>query len=259
MKKRMSQYEDSINRYETYTTSGLPTQPLLGRVDAFPKPAPLSTRLICEMIGTCLFVFFGAGVATQHQPQFDVLPVSVAHALTAMWLIYVFGDVSGAHFNAGPIIVALIDRKLGLIEAIAYLSAQGIGTMIAGGLLCAIYGTNTNLGIPHLIDDTKDYQGFLLEFICTTILSFVINFTTSFNTQKEAAFPIGLTVLSCFLLAAGRDGSALNPWRWLGPAVFTNRYDSYCWIYIIGPIGGFIHGYIIFRLYRYIWQSSCWN
>ncbi|CAF0995149.1 unnamed protein product [Adineta steineri] len=143
-----------------------------------------------------------------------------------------------------------------IVEIIGYLVSQAIGALIGGALLLALYGSDNTLGTPALSPGVTVLRGFLIEFICTTILSFVIFFTTSYNTQKEAAIPIGLVVFSSFLLGADRDGSALNPWRWLGPAVFSHTFKSEAWIYTVGPIGGFLLGYVLFRIYKAIWN---WN
>lgn len=223
----------------------------------FTKAPSLPVRLICEAIGTCCFVFFGAGCATK--PGSGLLAVSTAHGIVTVWLVYIFGSVSGAHFNAAATIAFAIDRQIKILDSLLYIVAQACGALIAGVLLLLLYyGNETQLGTPELSSlsyPVTVLQGFFLEFICTVVLSFVIFFTTSYNGHKEAALPIGLVVFSSFLLASDRDGAALNPWRWLGPAVASNTYQSYAWIYTVGPISGFLVGLAIFRLYKFIWNS----
>ena len=221
--------------------------------NGFRQPPPLSARLICEMIGTCLFVFFGAGCAAKST---DLLSISAAHGMVTVWLVYVFGPVSGGHFNAGATIAFAINGKMKIIEVIGYLVAQGVGALAAGALLLWMYGTGSTLGTPALNRDATVMHGFAIEFICTTALSFVIFFTTTYHPHKEAAYPIGLTVFSSFLIGADVDGAALNPWRWLGPAVASGTYASSAWIYTVGPVGGFILGYVLFRGYKLIWNGT---
>jgi MIP family channel proteins len=224
----------------------------VSNVNGFLQPPPLRVRLVCEFVGTCLFVLFGAGCATNSG---DLLTVSAAHALVTVWLVYVLGPVSGGHFNAGATIAFAVNGKMKIIEVIGYLISQALGALLAGGLLVLLYGTGHKLGTPGLSPGVTVMQGFAIEFICTTVLSFVIFFTTTYNTHKEAAFPIGLVVFSSFLLGAGRDGAALNPWRWLGPAVVSNTFVSSAWIYTVGPITGFLLGYGLFRLYKLLWNG----
>lgn len=222
----------------------------------FEKESSLPVRLICEMFGTCCFVLFGAGCA--NKPGSGLLAISTAHGIVTVWLVYVFGPVSGAHFNAAATIAFAINGQIKIFHAFLYIIAQAFGALLSGALLLLLYyGNNSKLGTPELAltpYPVTVVQGFFLEFICTIILSFVSFFTTSYNTKKEAALPIGLIVFSSFLLASDRDGAALNPWRWLGPAVASNTYTSYAWIYIIGPIGGFIVGLGFFRVYEFIWN-----
>ncbi|CAF2871710.1 unnamed protein product [Rotaria sp. Silwood2] len=214
-------------------------------------------RLICEAIGTCCFVLFGAGCATK--PGSGLLAISTAHGIVTVWLVYVFGSVSGAHFNAAATIAFTINGQMKILDGLLYIVAQAFGALLAGALLLLLYyGNDTKLGTPELAllpYPVTVIQGFFLEFICTVVLSFVIFFTTSYNTHKEAALPIGLVVFSSFLLASDRDGAALNPWRWLGPAVASNTYSNYAWIYSVGPIGGFIVGLAFFRVYKLIWNK----
>ena len=221
--------------------------------NGFRQPPPLQARLIAELIGTCLFVFFGAGCAAKLS---DLHAVAAAHGVVAMWLIYMFGPVSGGHFNAGATLAFAVDGKMKAIEVIGYLCAQCIGSLLAGPPLLWLYGINSTLGTPGLKPDATVSQGFAIEFLCTIVLSFVIFFTTTYHPEKEAAFPIGLVIFSSFLLGGNVDGAALNPWRWLGPAVASRTFKEAAWIYGVGPILGFLLGYLIFRLYKYMWNST---
>lgn len=247
----MSTDSGRVNSYDRDRDEILPRPVIDTNGNGFAQPPPLQVRLICELIGTCFFVFFGAGCAAKGP---GLLPASVAHAGATMWLVYVFGPISGGHFNAGATIAFAVDGKMKVIEIIGYLISQAIGALIAGALVLAVIGNGTSLGTPALADGVYVMNGFAIEFICTTVLSFVIFFTTSYHTHKEAAFAIGLVVLSSFLVGADRDGAALNPWRWFGPAVISGTFKSEAWIYIVGPIGGFLLGYLFFRLYKLLWN-----
>ena len=220
--------------------------------DGFLQPPPLHVRAICELFGTCLFILFGAGCAAK---EVGLLTVSAAHSAVTIWLVYVLGPVSGGHFNAGATLAFAVDGKMRIIEVICYLAAQVSGALLAGALLLWLYGTGSSLGTPQLQPGVTVAQGFASEFQCTTVLSFVIFFTTTYNPHKEAAWPIGLVVFSSFLLSADRDGAALNPWRWLGPAVASSTYVSTAWIYSAGPIIGFLFGYALFRIYKLVWNK----
>ena len=220
--------------------------------DGVLPPPPLPARLVCEMIGTCLFVLFGAGCAAKSG---DLLTVSAAHGIVTVWLVYVFGPVSGGHFNAGATLAFALDGKMRVLEVAGYLVAQATGSLLAGVLLLWLYGMGSSLGTPGLQPGVTIMNGFAIEFVCTIVLSFVIFFTTTYSAHKEAALPIGLVVFSSFLLGADRDGAALNPWRWFGPAVASRTFQPFAWIYTVGPVTGFLLGYAGFRVYKLIWNS----
>ncbi|CAF1590432.1 unnamed protein product, partial [Didymodactylos carnosus] len=174
--------------------------------NGFLKPPSLIVKLICELLGTLIFVFFGAGCAAK-QP--GLLPVSTAHGLVTIWLVYMFGPVSGGHFNAAATLAFAFAGKMKLLEIPGYLVAQAIGSLIAGAMLLWLYGSGSSLGTPSLAEGVTVFQAFGIEF----------------------------------LLGADRDGAALNPWRWLGPAVASSTYEYYAWIYCVGPVAGFLLGY----------------
>jgi aquaporin TIP len=254
----MSASSGRVNTGDAYASETVPILTLTGNDNrnGFQHPPPLRVRLLCEFIGTCLFIFFGAGCAAK---KHDLLTVSAAHGMVTVWLVYVLGPVSGGHFNAGATIAFAVDGKMKIKEVVGYLISQALGALLGGVLLLWLYGTNNTLGTPDLQDGATVMHGFAIEFLCTTVLSFMIFFTTTYNSQKEAALPIGLVVFSSFLLGADVDGAALNPWRWLGPAVASNTFKVDAWIYTVGPITGFLVGYFIFRLYKLIWNGRSYS
>ena len=216
-------------------------------------PPPLFARMVCEFLGTCLFIFFGAGCAAKST---DLLTVSAAHGISALWLVYMFGPISGGHFNAGATIVFSIHERMRFVETLGYLGAQALGSLFSGALLLWLYGTSSSLGTPALKNPDSLMHGFAIEFVCTIILSFVLFFTKTYTSQKEGALVVGSVVFSSFLLGGDVDGAALNPWRWLGPAVASRSFKQQAWIYSAGPIAGFIVGYVVFLLYRSICKGK---
>ena len=77
--------------------------------------------IFAEFIGTFIFLF----VILQYGQ-----PIPIAIALLAA--IYIFGNISGGHFNPAVSIMMASDNKITPTEACLYISAQ-----IAGGL-CAV-------------------------------------------------------------------------------------------------------------------------
>ncbi len=119
-------------------------------------PAPLSRRLLAELLGTALLVtvVVGSGIAAQQLSPNDIglqlLENSIATALGLTVLILMFGPVSGAHFNP---VVSLADWFLGRraghglhpSDLGAYVVVQVLGA-IGGALLAnAMFGVGTAL------------------------------------------------------------------------------------------------------------------
>src|SRR4051812_15474404 len=102
------------------------TEPLL-RVNAEGRPSrprvPLPLRIVVEYLGTLIFVLFGAGTAA-HLGSTDSggpsISAAAAHGLITMVLIYLFADISGAHFNAGPTITDMVIQKMPVLHGALY-------------------------------------------------------------------------------------------------------------------------------------------
>ena len=87
-------------------------------------------KFVAELIGTAFLVFVVTGI-----PIFSVMDIyryngafEAAFVLASM--IYVFGRISGAHFNPAVSIPMLLRKKITLIECCYYIVAQIIGAFI---------------------------------------------------------------------------------------------------------------------------------
>ena len=120
---------------------------------------PMWRRLLAEFLGAGLLVtvIVGSGIAAQNLSQdvgLQLLENSTATVLGLTVLIWMFGPVSGAHFNP---VVSLADwfvgRRAGsglsLAQVAAYTAAQVVGG-IGGALLAnAMFEVGTNLSTTH--------------------------------------------------------------------------------------------------------------
>ena len=93
----------------------------------------LARRLVAEAIGTALLIIavIGSGIMAARLSPNDVgiqlLENAFATAGALVGLIFMFGAVSGAHFNP---VITLVDRLFGTIstrDALLYTAAQSIG------------------------------------------------------------------------------------------------------------------------------------
>ena len=59
--------------------------------------------------------------------------------------------------------------------------------------------------------------------------------------RHVAGAVIGGTVGLCALVGGPLSGAALNPARWLGPALLSGSWQ-HAWIYLVGPLAGALVG-----------------
>jgi glycerol uptake facilitator-like aquaporin len=100
---------------------------------------------LSEFMATCAFVFLmcGTGLSTRNPTnQFGVdltahFAVSLANGLAAAFVIYCFGNVSGAHFN--PVVSTCLWAigKLSKFRLVIYVAAQMAGGIFGAALLKA--------------------------------------------------------------------------------------------------------------------------
>ena len=97
----------------------------------------LTRRLVAELFGTFMLVFFGAGaVMTTNFPKadFGLLGIALAHGLAFAIAISATMAISGGHLNpaitAGMLAIKRIDAK----SAGLYIAAQLLGALVAAFL-----------------------------------------------------------------------------------------------------------------------------
>ena len=191
--------------------------------------------VVTEGVGTFLFFFVGMGAAVAMGA--GLLEIALAHGLVLAVLVSSLGAVSGGHFNPAVTFGVWISGNLPTRRGIAYVLAQCIGGILAGLALASIYPGST-LGIPALGAGIDPLEGILIEAVLTAILLFAV-FGTAIDPRapKVGGLAIGLAVGADILMGGPLTGAAMNPARWLGPAVTTgNLENSYVWI--IGPLLG---------------------
>ena len=66
-------------------------------------------KLICEFIGTFALVFIGAGAVVNGNV---LVSVALAHGFTVIFIIYIFGGISGAHINPAITFAIYIAKKI---------------------------------------------------------------------------------------------------------------------------------------------------
>ncbi|XP_057429494.1 aquaporin NIP1-2-like [Lotus japonicus] len=206
---------------------------------------PLLQKLVAEVIGTYFLIFAGCAsvVVNLNNDKVVSLPgIAIVWGLAVMVLVYSIGHISGAHFNPAVTIAHATTKRFPLKQVPAYIIAQVIGSTLATGTLRLIFSGKENQ-FTGTLPAGSDLQAFVIEFIITFLLMFVVSGVATDNRAigELAGLAVGSTVLLNVLFAGPPTGASMNPARSLGPAIVHSQYKG-IWIYIVSPILGAVAG-----------------
>ncbi len=195
---------------------------------------------IAETIGTFALVFAGCGAIIVNDlfgAQLGHTGVSMVFGLVVMAMIYSIGNISGAHINPAVTLGFFFAGRIKKEEILPYIISQLVGSVLAAGLLKALFFTHDSLGAT--LPSGGIVIAFLLEIVLSFFLMFVILNVSTGHMEKGimAGVAIGGTVAFEALMGGPVSGASMNPARSLGPALLSGNLDT-LWIYIIAPIIG---------------------
>lgn len=219
-------------------------------------------KFFAELIGTAFLVFVVTGIPifTLDLDYYDFYSYNghfeAAFVLTSM--IYIFGRISGGHFNPAVTIPMFLRKKITLIECGYYIGAQIIGAFI--GSLCV--GLCNRGEFSYLAGNSIRSSGeskgwdyfscFFIEVILTFGLVLVIFASTikANNFGNLTGLIVGISLYFLGITGDGVSGGSLNPARSIAPAIimaFAGKTTplKHLWLFIIAPItGGIAAGYL---------------
>lgn len=225
---------------------------------------------LAELIGTFALVYIGAGVVCtsalaresgSNQPY--LLGIALAQGFILAAALSFTINVSGGYLNPAVTLTLWVFKRMEAGRAACLIGAQLLGALLAGLLLRVTFTEQVlieaRLGTPHLfmpafggLPRTQPtfamlMSGISIELVLTFLLTFAM-----FGTQIDPRAPrlprlgglgAGLTYTACLLVGFDLTGAALNPARWLGPAIWEATVKSEGVfldhsVYWIGPILG---------------------
>src|SRR5207245_3653590 len=118
--------------------------------------------------------------------------------------------------------------------------------VLASITLRLMFPTSARLGAT--LPAGNDLQSFVLEFILTLILMFVILSVSTGAKEKGvlAGVAVGSVIALEALFAGPISGASMNPARSLAPALVSWRLDS-LWVYLTAPVLGAAAGVLACR------------
>lgn len=197
-------------------------------------------RYLTELIGT-FFLVLTIGMSAN--------PIAIGSILMVM--VYMGGNISGAHYNPAVTLAILIRGKINAKDAGIYMVFQIIGATIASFIIQRHFGT---IGFPMPSLEVSFIGAVFYEIAFTFALALVV---LNVATTKKAAgnsyygLAIGFTVLAGAYSVGALSGGAFNPAVALGPMIAdlfgTRQLLSSTVIYIIGPFAGAVIAAFFFK------------
>jgi len=202
-------------------------------------------RLVAELFGTFMLVFFGAGaIMTTNFPKgdFGLLGIALAHGLALAIGITATMSISGGHLNpavtAGMMAIRRIDPKTAMLYILAQLVGAALAALALKSLLPPGVTKVLALGTPSIAATITLGKAIAIETVLTFFLmSAVMGTALSPAAHRIGGFGVGLTLVIGTLLGGPLTGAALNPARAFGPAFISGQWVSQG-VYWVGPILG---------------------
>jgi len=208
----------------------------------FSDPKREWRRVFAEVWGIFLLVVASAGGVLAH----DVFPDKVnpamavaAPGVATTVIIYMLGDVSGAHLNPAVTLGFALRGNFPWLRVPGYVAAQFAGGIAAAAFMRLLFGLADNLGSNVPGPGVSGPIAVLVEAVLTTGLMVTILGSASGarNVGPNAALAVGGYTLVAKFWAWPLTGASMNPARTFGPDLMRGEL-THTWIYFAGPLIG---------------------
>jgi aquaporin Z len=216
-----------------------------------------------EFFGTFWLVLGGCGSAVLSAAFPDVgiglLGVSFAFGLTVLTMAYAIGHVSGCHLNPAVSIGLWAGGRFPADKLIAYIVAQCLGAIVAGGVLYLIASGKADFSLAggfasngygeHSPGGYSLLAALVTEVVMTMMFLFIILSVTHKNAPSGfAGLAIGLCLTLIHLISIPVTNTSVNPARSLGVALYVGDWAlAQLWLFWVAPIAGALLGAVIYR------------
>ena len=203
-----------------------------------------------EALGTLLLVVIGCGSIILNNIFGNIygdLGIGIAFGLAVSLVIYLFGNISGAHINPAVSFGFYINNQMNRLDLLMYITFQLIGAVLGAAFLFFCFGNGFTLG--ETLPKVGVIKTFFLEIFITFFLMFVILMVTRSSRIPNTIVPliIGTTVGILAWQIGPYTGASMNPARSIGPAITSGKWD-HLWIYILAPFMGSMLAVLCFSI-----------
>ncbi|MGH2769041.1 MAG: MIP/aquaporin family protein [Actinomycetota bacterium] len=219
-------------------------------------------RYLSESVGAFFLVFVGAGsvVADVYLAQlritdsFGPLGIALAHGLALAIALSITAGHSRGFVNPVVTIALFVARRLKFKEMLAYVASQLLGAVAAAFLVRAIMPNEAFRfvagGVPGLGPGVSPLQGTAIEVVLTFFLTYTIWAMAVNQRVPKAVTPLAVGAVTTFSMLVGATftGGAMNPARWLGPALAAGQFGNWA-VWIAGPLVGALLGSLLYETF----------
>jgi aquaporin Z len=194
-----------------------------------PRYGIAARKYTTEFIGA-FFLTFAVAMAALTGSVF----VPLAAGATLMVMIYAGGHISGGHYNPAVTMAALVRRRIGISDAVAYWIVQAAGAIAAGALARAVVNPATVKTLT--LAGHTEAAAAVVEVLITFALCYVVLNVATSKDQKNNGFfglAIGFTVAAGAFAVGGISGGVFNPAVALGGATAGLFAWSTIWVYVL--------------------------
>jgi aquaporin Z len=207
-----------------------------------------SVELATFMVAVC---FVSVWLFDPACPILHLLPSSalrrlfmgIAMGTTAVLIIQSpLGKRSGAHFNPAITFTYFRLGKIGIWDAIFYVTFQFLGGVYGVGLSAICLGKSLAApSVDYVVTVPGCYgiaAAFFAElFMAALLMAVVLWFSNRPAFSKYTSYLVGILITFYVLIFAPVSGFSINPARTVGSAVFAGLWTA-VWLYFVAPVLG---------------------
>jgi glycerol uptake facilitator-like aquaporin len=239
-------------------------KPFLARQIPLIRLSRYQANFVCEGVGTFVFLLtislaeMNCGILAIDGKTHTRNLAPIAEGFMLCVLVFMFGYISGGHFNPAVTFAVVLIRGMRLEEAMSYWVAQVIGAFLGAGFGILCNGTTRHLPAPQVVQNTAEYivSAFIAEGVFTLFLVTVV-LHVAYSQQRNNHYyglAIGMCLLASQYAVGGVSGGAFNPAVATGLQVtkfIAAGYATqlmYLWLYWAAPACGAVGAAFLFQL-----------
>lgn len=205
-------------------------------------------KYLAELIGTFILVFGGSLAILSMQgadSPAKIIGIGLGFGLALLAGIWIFGHLSGAHFNPAVTLAFLADKRMTLSDAIGYWIAQLAGALVAS---LAVMVASSRREVALTATGYSDLStAIVVEIALTAIFVWTILAVVR-QGGNHAPLAIALVLVGVHVSGIPFSGASVNPARSFGPAVVGGTVSQLA-VYIYAPLIGALVAWALYRLF----------